>query len=63
MYLAYNWTWMVLLALVILLVVKVSKRHQAQRGETFRQSRERTGGSFFKRKKKDEPKNPDDKQP
>lgn len=61
-YLAYNWTWMVLLALVILLVVKVSKRHQAQRGETFRQSRERTGGSFFKRKK-DEPKNPDDKQP
>ena len=62
-YLAYNWTWMVLLALVILLVVKVSKRHQAQRGETFRQSRERTGGSFFKRKKKDEPKNPDDKQP
>ena len=62
-YLAYNWTWMVLLALVILLVVKVSKRRQAQRGETFRQSRERTGGSFFKRKKKDEPKNPDDKQP
>ncbi len=61
-YLAYNWTWMVLLALVILLVVKVSKRRQAQRGETFRQSRERTGGSFFKRKK-DEPKNPDDKQP
>ena len=59
-YLAYNW--MVLLALVILLVVKVSKRRQAQRGETFRQSRERTGGSFFKRKK-DEPKNPDDKQP
>ena len=61
-YLAYNWTWMVLLALVILLVVKLSKRRQAQRGETFRQSRERTGGSFFKRKK-DEPKNPDDKQP
>ena len=61
-YLAYNWTWMVLLALIILLVVKVSKRRQAQRGETFRQSRERTGGSFFKRKK-DEPKNPDDKQP
>lgn len=61
-YLAYNWTWMVLLALVILLVVKVSKRRQAQRGETFRQARERTGGSFFKRKK-DEPKNPDDKQP
>ena len=50
------------LTLVILLVVKVSKRRQAQRGETFRQSRERTGGSFFKRKKKDEPKNPDDKQ-
>ena len=61
-YLAYNWTWMVLLALVILLVVKVSKRRQAQRGETFRQSRE-AGGDFFKRKRKDEPKNPDDKQP
>lgn len=61
-YLAYNWTWMVLLALIILLVVKASKRRQAQRGETFRQARERTGGSFFKRKKKDEPKNPDDKQ-
>ena len=61
-YLAYNWTWMVLLALIILLVVKVSKRRQAQRGETFRQSRE-AGGDFFKRKRKDEPKNPDDKQP
>ena len=60
-YLAYNWTWMVLLALIILLVVKVSKRRQAQRGETFRQARE-AGGDFFKRKK-DEPKNPDDKQP
>lgn len=62
-YLAYNWTWMVLLALIILLVVKASKRAQVRRGETFRQARERTGGSFFKRKKKDEPKNPDDKQP
>ena len=60
-YLAYNWTWMVLLALIILLVAKVSKRRQAQRGETFRQARE-AGGDFFKRKK-DEPKNPDDKQP
>ena len=61
-YLAYNWTWMVLLALIILLVAKVSKRRQAQRGETFRQARE-AGGDFFKRKRKDEPKNPDDKQP
>lgn len=61
-YLAYNWTWMVLLAIIILLVAKASKRAQIRRGETFRQSRERTGGSFFKRKK-DEPKNPDDKQP
>lgn len=61
-YLAYNWTWMVLLAIIILLVAKASKRAQVRRGETFRQARERTGGSFFKRKKKDEPKNPDDKQ-
>lgn len=61
-YLAYNWTWMVLLAIIILLVAKASKRAQIRRGETFRQARERTGGSFFKRKKKDEPKNPDDKQ-
>ena len=60
-YLAYNWTWMVLLALVILAVVKLSRRAQARRGETFRQARERKPGGFFRRRK-DEPKNPDDKQ-
>ena len=67
-YLAYNWTWMILLALIVLLAVKVSKRAQARRGETFRgpgpfqEPRVKREG-FFKRKKKDEPKNPDDKQP
>lgn len=62
-FLAYNWLWLVVLALIVLAVVKLSKRAQARRMETFRQARERTpGGGFFKRKK-DEPKNPDDKQP
>lgn len=60
-FLAYNWLWLVVLALIALAVVKLSRRAQARRGET--QARERrTGGGFFKRKK-DEPKNPDDKQP
>ena len=61
-FLAYNWTWILILALILLAVVKLSKRAQARRGETFRQARERRDG-FFNRKKKDEPKNPDDKQP
>lgn len=61
-FLAYNWIWLLFLGLVLLVVVKLSKRAQVRRGETFRQARERTGDSFFKRKK-DGPKNPDDKQP
>ena len=60
-FLAYNWIWLLVLALILLLVIKLSKRSQARRTETFRQARER-GSGFFKRKK-DEPKNPDDKQP
>ena len=60
-FLAYNWTWLLILALILLAVVKLSKRAQARRGETFRQARERRDG-FFNLKKKDEPKNPDDKQ-
>ena len=60
-FLAYNWIWLLLLALILLAVIKVSKRKQTQRTETFRQAQERDSG-FFKRKK-DEPKNPDDKQP
>ncbi len=65
-YLAYNWTWMVLLALLALLAVKLSKRAQARRAERFGgpfQEPKGKGGGFFKRKQKDEPKNPDDKQP
>nr|WP_325300696.1 DUF4349 domain-containing protein [uncultured Oscillibacter sp.] len=60
-FLAYNWLWLLFLGLVLLAVVKLSKRAQARRAETFRQAREREN-SFFRRKK-DEPKNPDDKQP
>lgn len=60
-FLAYNWIWLLFLGLILLAVVKLSKRRQTQRTETFRQARER-GGGFFRRKK-DEPKNPDDKQP
>lgn len=62
LFLAYNWLWLVVLGLILLLVIKLSKRRQARRTETFRQAREREGG-FFRRKKNDEPKNPDDKQP
>lgn len=60
-FLAYNWIWLLFLGLILLLVVKLSKRSQARRTETFRQARER--GSGFFRRKKDGPKNPDDKQP
>lgn len=59
-FVAYNWIWMALLALIVLLVVKASARRQAQRAETFRQARERESGFFNRRK--EEPKNPDDKQ-
>lgn len=62
-FLAYNWIWLVLLALVLLLVVRISKRRQARRGETFREAaqREPWGPMGFRRKK--DGKNPDDKTP
>lgn len=60
-FLAYNWIWLLVLALILLLVIKISKRKQTRRTETFRQARERENGFF--RRKKNEPKNPDDKQP
>ncbi len=62
-YLAYNWTWILLLILLILLFVRISRRRQAQRAERFGQpqpQKEKRG--FFRRKKKEEQKNPDDKQ-
>ncbi len=59
-FLAYNWIWLLVLGLILLLVVKLSKRRQIQRTATFREARER-GNGFFNRKK-DGPKNPDDKQ-
>lgn len=67
-FLAYNWLWLVVLALIALAVVKLSKRAQARRMETFGgrpfQEPKAKREGFFKRKKKDgEPKNPDDKQP
>lgn len=65
LFLAYNWLWLVVLALIALAVVKLSRRAQARRmealGGPFREPRAKREG-FFKRKK-DEPKNPDDKQP
>lgn len=61
-FLAYNWIWLLFLGLILLVVVKLSKRAQVRRAETFRQAREQKAGGFFKRKK-DGPKNPDDKQP
>ncbi len=61
-FLAYNWIWLLFLGLVLLVVVKLSKRAQVRRAETFRQAREQKAGGFFNRKK-DGPKNPDDKQP
>lgn len=61
-FLAYNWIWLLFLGLILLVVVKASKRAQVRRAETFRQAREQKAGGFFKRKK-DGPKNPDDKQP
>ena len=60
-FLAYNWIWLLFLGLVLLVVVKLSKRRQIQRTAAFREARER-GNGFFNRKK-DGPKNPDDKQP
>lgn len=60
-FLAYNWIWLLFLGLVLLVVVKLSKRAQVRRAETFRQAREQKAGGFFKREK-DGPKNPDDKQ-
>lgn len=66
-FLAYNWLWLVVLALIALVVVKLSKRAQARRMETFGgrpfQEPKAKREGFFKRKKDDEPKNPDDKQP
>lgn len=58
-FLAYNWTWIVLLAVIVFLVVRISRKKQAERFQTFRQERD-TG--FFRRGEKDRGKNSDDKQ-
>ena len=60
-FLAYNWIWILILALVVLAAVRISRRRQARRTEAFPGAKLREDG-FFKRKR-DEPKNPDDKQP
>lgn len=56
-FLAYNWTWILVLAVIAAAVIRISKRKQAQRMGTFRQDRE----SGFFRRKKNGTKNPDDK--
>lgn len=61
-FLAYNWTWLALLAVIVLLAVRASRRRLAKNEETFRQARER-GPGFFRRKEREEPKKTDDKQP
>ena len=60
-FLAYNWIWILILALTVLAAVRISRRRQARRTEAFPGAKLREDG-FFKRKR-DEPKNPDDKQP
>lgn len=67
-FLAYNWLWLVVLALIVLAVVKLSRRAQARRMETFggrpfQEPKTKREGFFNRKKKDDEPKNPDDKQP
>lgn len=61
-FLAYNWIWLTLLALIAALIARAGKRRRARQGETFRQAKLRDT-SFFRRTEKDEVKNPDDKQP
>lgn len=61
-FLAYNWTWLALLAVIVLLAVRVSKRKRAKMEETFRQAGEQ-GSGFFRRKEREEPKKTDDKLP
>lgn len=61
-FLAYNWTWLVLLALIAVAAAALRKRRRARQAEPFRESNAKRPG-FFRRKEKDSPKNPDDKQP
>ena len=59
-FLAYNWIWLLLLALIAAVVMSLSKKRQAQRFGTFREAGQaREKKTLFPRKK---PKNPDDKQ-
>lgn len=61
-FLAYNWTWLALLAAIVFLALRVSRRRRAKMEESFRQARER-GSGFFHRERKEGAKKPDDKQP
>lgn len=60
-FLAYNWTWLVLLAVIALLVVRISRQRRARQAEFFGGGSPQ-GANFFHRTEKDEPKKPDDKQ-
>lgn len=53
-FLAYNWTWLALLAAIVFLAVRASKGRRAKMGET---------PGFFRRKEAEERKKTDDKQP
>lgn len=61
-FVAYNWTWLALLTVIVLLAVRISRRKRAKMEETFRQAREQAPG-FFRRRGKEETKKTDDKQP
>lgn len=59
-FLAFNWLWMLVLALIVLLAVRISRRKQARGTASFGGAGGRESGFF--RRKSQEPKNPDDKQ-
>lgn len=61
-FLAYSWIWLVLLAVIVFLGIRVSKRKKTKTEETFRQAGGQ-GSGFFRRKKTEDTKKPDDKQP
>ena len=62
-FLAYSWIWLLILAAIILAAVWAARRRQTRReAERFGQPASE-GRGLFRRKKREETKNPDDKQP
>jgi hypothetical protein len=62
LFLAYNWLWLLLLAAIVALSVRASRRRQARRTEAFHQASGPNPG-LFRRRKPEDGKKPDDKQP